>query len=392
MPRLLTTRRQALAAASAAFGLLAVAAAGSAHARLVEGDTSGARVRVAAPAAPAVGTKPARAAVAAVKSEVVCTLVRRLRMCTHGDDAQLARTPRGQAGSTASTSSTRIGCYSRGPRVQAVYARPATAADRYSASLPSFRGWAGAMEKVVDNSAHKTGGARHVRFVSAPSGSSCVLAVLNVALPPQAFGSFSATISALQDRGLDDAGVKYLVWADAKGYCGIATAYEDDKPTADNLNNGTFPSYARIDRPCWGKAETHELMHMLGAVQPGAPHATAGHHCRDGSDVMCYADGTAGSRQMAVCPTSHANLLDCRSDDYFSTAPRAGSWLATHWNTANSAFLARDWTDPAPAAPPSPSPAPAASAQPEAETEPDPEDPKDPQPLLPLPTLPVVRP
>ncbi|MFP5318605.1 MAG: DUF4214 domain-containing protein, partial [Acidimicrobiia bacterium] len=94
--------------------------------------------------------------------------------------------------------------------------------------------------------------------------------------------------------------------------------------------------------------EAHELLHTLGSVQPGAPNATPGGHCTDEYDRMCYADAQGVSTRL-VCPTTASeNLLDCNNDDYFSTSPPAGSWLATHWNTANSAFLASAWTAPPP--------------------------------------------
>ena len=409
----LTPRTRAASAAAALTALL-VAVAAPASARALVADDAPARLPAAAPLAAL--TDAPRAAVAATRSTVaaslVCEVADGLRLCTHGDDAHLAGATTARGGSdapAASTTSTRIGCYRSGPRVQAVYARPVGAPDRYAELLPRFRGWAGAVEKAVDDSAHKTKGARHVRFASVPSGDTCTLAVRRVSLPVKAFATFAATVSALRDLGLDDVGEKYLVWADTNGLCGVASAYQDESPGADNLNNGRFPTYARVDRACWGRAEAHELMHMLGAVQRGAPHATQGMHCNDGSDVMCYDDGTRGSTQKQVCASSQARLLDCRGDDYFSTSPAAGSWLATHWNTASSAFLARGWTDPAPprpaaqadteapAARPSPSPSPStagSTGQPSPRPTPTPSS-SAPAGLLPLPvvlpTLAVLR-
>ncbi|MBK5306783.1 MAG: hypothetical protein JJD92_08875 [Frankiaceae bacterium] len=342
----------------------------------------------AAQSAATVGNLPVPAGPAA---RFTCAALSGLRLCSHGDDRRLgpAHTENEKSGQRASTASTRVGCYGDGRsglRIQAVYARPVTSADRLGAMLPSFRGWAGALEKTIDDSAHQTRGARHVRFVTKPGGGSCQLDVLALALPADAFSSFSATIDALRHQGLTAKGVKYLVWADASGYCGMASMYDDTKPTADNLNNGDFPTYARVDRTCWGYAEAHEVVHMLGGVQKGAPHATAGRHCRDGNDLMCYDDGTAGGRQVAACPASQAALLDCHHDDYFSTAPAAGSWLSSHWNVARSGFLSPGWSGPAPA----PSAAPASGDVPPPA---DPTEPSDPQPtpepstssLLPLP-------
>ena len=284
-------------------------------------------------------------------------------LCVHGEDLEPSD-PRYVEGSTSGSTGTAgtIGCYgdgTSGPRVRAVYARPQSAPDRYAASVSSIRSWAAGVSRQFDTSAKATGGRRHVRFATT-AGSSCTVTVLNVVLPDAAFGSFRATIDALEARGFDAPASKYLVWADAAGYCGIATSYADDRPGADNLNNGRLPAYARVDRKCWGKVETHEVVHMLGGVQPSARNATKGFHCSDGLDVMCYDDGTAGSTQRAVCGKERVHLLDCRNDDYFSTSAPVGSYLQTHWNTARSSFLAATLTEAAPA----PAPAPAETTSP----------------------------
>lgn len=89
----------------------------------------------------------------------------------------------------------------------------------------------------------------------------------------------------------------------------------------------------------------HELLHTLGAVQESAPHATAGGHCVDGSDVMCYRDRTARSALYTdrVCAEGQGAIgeaLDCDGDDYFNPAPAPGSYLASHWNVYDSVYLA----------------------------------------------------
>lgn len=87
----------------------------------------------------------------------------------------------------------------------------------------------------------------------------------------------------------------------------------------------------------------HEVGHTLGAVSPNAPHGSSGFHCDDGTDVMCYDDGTLKAPMSDRCPAPENGVgarFDCGHDDYFSANPAPGSYLATHWNLFDSAFLA----------------------------------------------------
>lgn len=336
-----------------------------------------------------------------------------LPVCTHGGDAHLRSLPSlvtaAAGGASGSTAGTRIGCYGDGAdghRVQAVYARPDGSADRYASVLPNLRRYAAGIDTAFDKAAQTTKGRRHVRFVTTPA---CDLDVVRTVLPTSAFRSMTSLVDALQVKGFQQSSRAYLVWADASVLCGIATMYVDDSPRLDNLNNGAMPSYARVDRPCWGKAEVHELVHAFGGIQPSAPNSTGGYHCSDGADVMCYDDKSARSTQRSVCPASSAQVLDCRHDDYFSTAAPRGSYLQTRWNVARSSFLTSVWDAPAPSASPSPAggsqpaeatppPAPQPSATPSQSAAPSPTaSPTGPAPgggglalplLPPLPTLP----
>jgi hypothetical protein len=225
-----------------------------------------------------------------------------------------------------------------GNRVQAIYAVAADRPDRYGEIAPLIAQWAAHMDAKMNESAALTGGERHIRFVTDAAGS---LDVEKVILASDADDTFGATISALKSAGYNDPGRKYLIWMDASIYCGIANLYGDDKPTQDNYNNGRFAQYARVDTGCWGhnnSVELHELVHTLGAIQQSAPHSTPGWHCTDEYDRMCYKDSSTVTMNY-VCDISMEGLLDCGHEDYFNTSPAPGSYLASHWNTANSSFL-----------------------------------------------------
>jgi len=198
--------------------------------------------------------------------------------------------------------------------------------------------WAGQVDGEFSQSAAESGGDRHVRFVT---NSDCSLNVAHVVLSPTGDDSFDNETKELIALGYDQPWRKYLVWTDATVYCGIASLAFDDSAKPTNANN-VYSSYGRVDQGCWGRtdhlSEAHELMHGLGGVQLSAPHSTGHGHCTDEYDVMCYADA-AGVALIYPCVPEHEWLFDCQHDDYFNANPAAGSYLATHWNTARSEFL-----------------------------------------------------
>ena len=186
-------------------------------------------------------------------------------------------------------------------------------------------------------------------------------------------------IDALSALGYKARDRKYLIWVDGSsgpsqphalgtGPCGVGTvSLADtsplpnpfDQPTATNYHNGFDPGYALAfannfaflgGTPCWGgtggsATEAHELFHTLGAVQLSAPHSNGYGHCTEDPDLMCYPEhGVSVHRD---CP-GYAKVLDCLGDDYFNANPPQGSYLATHWNTANSSFLGASVLDSVP--------------------------------------------
>ena len=141
------------------------------------------------------------------------------------------------------------------------------------------------------------------------------------------------------------------------GFYGLGQHYIDsiaEVAGPSNIHNGGN-LYAALFPPngyspgssFWPEGMLHEITHMLGAVNSGAPHATSQGHCTDGYDVMCYADGGTSSvpYSTSACPSiggvsGMTQTYDCGRDDYFSPNPAPGSYLATHWNVYDSVFEA----------------------------------------------------
>ncbi|MBT2382958.1 RICIN domain-containing protein [Streptomyces sp. ISL-11] len=275
-----------------------------------------------------------------------------------------AKTPpaaptRGTASAKAAPAGQAVQCDgdgSTGNRVQVVYAH-GPGNDRYAEYLASFRKWAADADTIYFASAQETGGVRHIRFVT---GADCAPSVLNVEVPSSALAEFSALNSALAAKGFDRRDRKYMIFADAKVYCGIGTFSGDERPGATNLSN-FGPSYGRTDAGCWGgSTAAHELGHNLGAVNNSAPNTSRAAHCTDEWDVMCYSDAPYYPAMRTVCPErGHDERLDCNHDDYYHTNPQPGSYLATHWNVANNQFLMNgNGTKPDPGPSPTPTPTP----------------------------------
>ncbi len=194
--------------------------------------------------------------------------------------------------------------------------------DRYAEMVPLIEGWAGDASRRVRESAAETGGFRDIAWVT----SNCSLSVAHAVIPATADDDLGETADALADLGFDRSDRRYVMWVDANVYCGIAYV------------SGL---YSRVDEGCFGYAELHELVHNLGGVSLSAPNTSGGWHCTDEWDDLCYSDSPLRPAMRLLCPPAHAALLDCNHDDYFSTSPRAGTFLsnAPGANTADSPFL-----------------------------------------------------
>lgn len=146
-------------------------------------------------------------------------------------------------------------------------------------------------------------------------------------------------VNEVRRAGYSNPFAKYWIYFEGKqpsfpGIAGIASgAIGDDRPSANNWNN-YGPGYGvfyGLQGESGAEVMMHEDAHTMGAVSANAPNTSRGFHCNDGQDVMCYKDGGAASDAFSnsVC---RRKAFDCNYNDYFNPKPKAGSFLATHWN------------------------------------------------------------
>jgi hypothetical protein len=249
----------------------------------------------------------------------------------------------------------------------------------YAADRPNrFEGWKDAIQAnvaiVQRFLSAQDGGTKGVRFDMGTACGPQYVDIQSVQLPGarSAYADNFSAIAGTVQRALGAAGGPRNAIVVADSLSGSAQEYglgetvmgsTGERQGAANVHNrggltsilfsrdgAAAPGTARWG--WWPEGFLHELTHNLGAVQWGAPHSTQPPggtspqygHCWQGADVMCYVeDGGAAHPMQQDCaglPGAIPQNYDCGRDDYFNPAPAAGSYLATHWNTYDSAFLA----------------------------------------------------
>jgi len=251
-------------------------------------------------------------------------------------------------------------------QIKVVYAYALGAADKSAQWRDALQANVSRIEQFLTL---QTGGRRALRF---DMGTECGPQYVDIQVVelPQAQAYYLDDFYAVADdvrAAIGDDSRDVFVLADnltAGGYGVYGTGEvmpDEDRPDAGNAHN-----FGQLTAIMWTLLNTvpnptvwqptvmlHEITHNLGAVQWSAPHTThppgdmtgTYAHCWDGEDVMCYEDGDDMVHPYVptVCPLGDGPIpqtYDCGRDDYFNPDPAPGSYLATHWNVYNSAFMA----------------------------------------------------
>lgn len=276
--------------------------------------------------------------------------------CTHGVDVFVgggtARTVANPQG-FAVTTPPGIPCYSSGPYVKVFYAYGKGRPNRIAAKTPLIREAVAIADQIYQRSAARAGATRHVRWAM----SKCHLTITGFSTARAPYDVFGLR-RLLQDKHLLSHKQKALIFADSAGFgCqGIGELMPDTRMSKAANRNNISAMAAAVQGGCFGGLLTaqeaggmvaaHELGHTLGAVQSHAPYSNNNGHCVDEWDIMCYDDGShhklvyrCGSAKLPQGDNAYDRLLDCGLNTYFNPKPKRGTYLAKHWNIANSSWL-----------------------------------------------------
>lgn len=229
-----------------------------------------------------------------------------------------------------------------------LYARPASAPDRFATVVPQIQATMRRINAVLNEESLESGG------VSADYKVLCdaIGAVQVDEFVVNSGTSFNSVVSAARNAGFKAANVDYTIFFDYDhpNVCGVGSFSSDEEPSASNANN-SGGDYGMSYDGCWnGTTTMHENGHNQGAVQYGAPFSTgSGAHCWDEIDVLCYSPDDGDLHQQGT-ETRCADRLhfDCGHNDYFDSAPESCEYLATHWNlgSRHNRFIAFGGSDP----------------------------------------------
>lgn len=233
-----------------------------------------------------------------------------------------------------------------GNQVHAVYAIPADGRDRFFELAPAIARDLAAVDDWWQG--QDVGRAPRFDLFSQPDCDTVFgrldISFARLAVGAAASSTFEQSVRAaisddLRSRGFSSLTKKYLVFYDGPigldvDFCGVST--RGPNTTGNSfvfvlvrepvLGGGTCGTVGEND---WSAlTAAHELLHNLGAVQEGAPHACpgGGHICGDPSDIMSRGGSEAGYDDLS------AALLDPGRDDYYG---HSGAW----WDVADSAWL-----------------------------------------------------
>jgi Divergent InlB B-repeat domain len=206
-----------------------------------------------------------------------------------------------------------------GPQVHAIWVSPADGGDTFgagaqklAADVASITAWWQGQDPTrvlrFDNAAFPAGACTDISYVRLPETGASLVGSVDLAA--------DAIERDLRAAGIENPYKKYLVYYDGpqieSGICGVGSGGFD-----------VGPSYAYVWlNGCTARVQSdnvaaHELLHTLGALPSGAPHACPGddgHPCDSNADVLYpYNSG------LPLAST----FLDYNHDDYYG---HGGSW------------------------------------------------------------------